>query len=386
MRKHALKKWLSLGFLLLFCLGCAHSAENMSGPQRNVAQASETAASHWAQRVQDVANVDFAEYCNTSDPENPNSAKNICLKNMEHDCAICAQQQTQCPACEKDHVSFCELKADNQCATARWLEHSYSQYSWCDSFFIKPPLPQAQLSQRAEDAAAKHEDMPKAKAGHFGPLSQVIFRQIAMDIQTKGESSPFMGQYQDIQLACPGFQKMNALERVGFYTYLMEILSYNETSCNPRMINDQPDVPNLPAVGLYQLENKISLRKARPLSCQSAPAARNIRHGRLTGEIQAGSIMDPVINAKCATDILGHLLKKNQALFGAPGKGSYWQSLDPAHTTKKMNGRVVKLTDDEIHNQSASRLRRDLCWYPLCHVDGEGRVDENAARIACQGL
>ena len=400
--------WRRLGLVffwnlpLITLIACAHMSEPQSQapvanstvfdepllPLRGLAQAPGSAADHWYERVLMMSSVDFGDYCDTDHPENPKTAKNLCLHDIEQDCAACEERHGHCPACEGDHAQFCETRSQNQCATAAWIENAYSKYPWCSAFFIKPPSSPQTPPTKAEKAAAIHQQMPIGQSGHFGPLAQVLITQVAADIKQNGEKSPFMGQYADIQAACPGFEKMNALERVGFYTYVLEILSYNETSCNPRMINNAPDVPNSPAVGLFQLENKSAFRKSRPLSCQTAPPQKNIdpQTGKLTGLISKGSIMDPRVNTKCAVDIMGHLLTRNQALWGEKGKGSYWQSLNPIHTTKTVNGRVVPLTPEELHRLPGSRFKRDLCWYPLCHVDANGRVDKAAAISACSAL
>jgi hypothetical protein len=198
--------------------------------------------------------------------------------------------------------------------------------------------------------------------GKPGPLATVIGKLIASDIRSNGTKSVFMEDYSQFVAACPAFSKLSGPSKVGFYTWFFEVLAYPETTCNPNRRLYAPNVPNGPAVGLYQLEYDPKLRSWRGPHCG----------------VSRQEIMTPQGNSACAFDIFKDQLQNYHNPFGSiDAKGrrtqtDYWQSLNPTPPPKPVhavhvNGRLVQ--PKKQHETAYARVQRYLGYYPLCHPD-----------------
>lgn len=110
-----------------------------------------------------------------------------------------------------------------------WEQKNYFRLPACSGFYVDPK-------------------------GKVGPLTDTVAKLVAQDIETYGNKSPFMQNYSQFEAVCKNFDLMNASEKVGFYAWFFENLAFHETTCSPIPENTAANVPNGPAVGLYQLE------------------------------------------------------------------------------------------------------------------------------------
>ncbi len=163
------------------------------------------------------------------------------------------------------------------------------------------------------------------KDGKLGKLSLLLTKHISASILKENENSPFMKSYPDLISAdmCPGYTTMKPTSKVAFWSWFFEIMAFFETSCNPNAKNSANDVPNGPAVGLYQLEYQKSLRKWRGPNCA----------------VDEATILTAEGNTACAVDEMKRLLNKNGMIFGQrdPKTGkltapNYWHALNQLPT------------------------------------------------------
>ncbi|MDR3608657.1 MAG: hypothetical protein P4M08_14940 [Oligoflexia bacterium] len=206
-----------------------------------------------------------------------------------------------------------------------WAKDKSEHYPYCAPFFVD-------------------------KNGKVGPLAIAMAKRVAQDIKENGTHSVFMQKYPQFQAACPGFSKMNGSEMVGFYTYFFEILAYSETTCNPSEKSYAANVPNGPAVGLYQLEYDPRLRSWRGPACG----------------VSRQEIMTAEGNTACAFDIFKAQLQAHHDPFGSiNSKGlrtqtNYWQSLNPLPPSQA-----------KYRDLPYNRMLHYLHFYPFCSLPTE---------------
>jgi hypothetical protein len=182
-------------------------------------------------------------------------------------------------------------------------------------------------------------------SGQAGPIYSIIAKKIAKDIQFNGESA-LMQNYPDILDSCPGFVNFTVPQKIGFWTWFMEVLAYLESSCNPA--NANLHATDGVAVGLFQLNGDHAHRAGRGPSCEISDRAIRTASG----------------NAACAVDILESQLQQNRTPFGVVGEGgftvrkSYWQPLNP------LNKRKARIKG-EPHNVFMSQIAD----FPACRID-----------------
>lgn len=215
----------------------------------------------------------------------------------------------------------CEPDKPNACVMIEWAKNEAIDKKHCADFFI-------------------NED------GNLGELGQLMSRLVSEDIIKEGENSVFLKNYPEIEKICPNYPKFTTGVRIGFYTYWMEVLAFFESTCNPDKINDNKDVPNGPAVGLYQMEPKPSTRSWRGPLCKVSEKEIKTAKG----------------NTGCAFEIFRALLKSGK-IFGQrdpkTGKLSgirYWHAQNEPPLKHKNN-------KNEVHN----RFKRYVPRFPLCH-------------------
>jgi hypothetical protein len=164
--------------------------------------------------------------------------------------------------------------------------------------------------------------------GKIGELAALISKMVADDIKTNRENSGFMkmsAQFEkkfEGQPICPGFKDFTPLMKVAFYTWIFELTAYAESTCNENIKpNTAADVPNGPAVGLYQLELKQSLRSWRGGACKT---------------LKDNEILTAKGNTACSFQIMKSFLDKTGSPFGDIDPKtkkirpfSYWHSHNP---------------------------------------------------------
>jgi len=215
---------------------------------------------------------------------------------------------------------------DDECTLIRWAKDGFKKYPHCSRFFVD-------------------------QDGKLGELARLTAQRIVNDIEVNKGDSVFVQDYPDIDEICPNYKNFTPVEFVGFFTSAMEILAYRESSCDPNTHpNRASDVPNGPAVGLYQLELRKSLRSWRGGFCK----------------VDAETILTPKGNTDCAMDIFIAMLKKNKKLFGKRNQKThkmlnidYWHSLNEPPRSKIVNANKESDYD---------RYRRYLARYPLCSL------------------
>ena len=134
----------------------------------------------------------------------------------------------------------CDKTSDQGCLVIKWLQQKHQTYAKnCQGFFVD-------------------------QTGGLGELSRSIARHILEDLQENRESSVFYVDNLDFQKLCPGFKDMNAMQKLAFHTWIFELTAFPESTCSVGVpANRSAQVPNGPAVCMYQLELSPELRKWR---------------------------------------------------------------------------------------------------------------------------
>ena len=226
----------------------------------------------------------------------------------------------------------CENETAENCLLIQWIEEKYREYPACKAFF-------------ADD-----------QKGKPGPLAVMVAKSIADDIAKNKFDSVFMKDNSDFDQPqiCPGFKNMTPMQKVAFHTWIFELTAFPESGCNAGVTpNSASDVPNGPAVCLYQLELAQSLRKWRGPNC-----------ARLTPD----EILKAEGCSACALDEY----KRHMTRFGHPFaklSADGTQKLDPAYWAS--------------HNPltAATRAKRDI--FVACK--GKYKNDRKAQKANCVG-
>jgi hypothetical protein len=167
----------------------------------------------------------------------------------------------------------------------------------------------------------------KGKVGSLGKLIlEYLSKEWEYTINHPEDPSPFF--YDNIgdiiqDGRCSQFASFTPEQKILFWTYVMQNLAFKESSCDPNIKpNVSADVPNGPAIGLYQLELRKSLRAWRGAECAIEPQAIKTATG----------------NTNCALKIFKSQLKSNKHNYGrfpiGGGKktsGSYWYGFNFAN-------------------------------------------------------
>ncbi len=134
----------------------------------------------------------------------------------------------------------CEKTSEQGCVLIKWLQQKHETYAKsCQGFFVD-------------------------EKGGLGEMSKAIARHILSDLEENRENSVFYKNNPDFDKLCPGFKKMNPMQKLAFHTWIFELTAFPESTCNVGIpANRSAEVPNGPAVCLYQLELSPELRKWR---------------------------------------------------------------------------------------------------------------------------
>ena len=222
------------------------------------------------------------------------------------------------------HRQTCSTPDGLDCELVNWSAHQATLYPECAGFFFDTN-------------------------GKEGPLGKLITSNIKDDIDKNGTGSAFMRDYPDLEEpnVCPGFKTMTPSEKTLFWSWFFEILGFFETSCNPNLVDHRRSVPNPPAVGLYQMEERPSLRQWRAPSCGVSVESIHTAEG----------------NTACALDIMRSSMNHQNQVFGSSRQKSYWYALNP---------------DNDVHD----RMMRYLPKFPLCKPEGEPTQSRNRTHQA----
>lgn len=243
------------------------------------------------------------------------------------------QNTLSCTADMQDSTS----EADRQtCILISWAKEEFKDYPYCGKFFVN-------------------------KDGQVGELAKHISSLVAEDIKIHENESVFMKDNPDFELYCKGFKKMTPTIRVAFYTWIFEITAFMETTCKPETINNSPGVPNGPAVGLYQLEDRVSLRSYRGPHCKVSSAEIRTAKG----------------NTGCAFDIMKGQLERHGRPFGVLNEDktkriitSYWYSHNPLNAKQEKAAIDAEAKAEKANKKPteppADRFFRYVPRFPLC--------------------
>ena len=210
--------------------------------------------------------------------------------------------ETGFPPCTEEQWQSKSPATQQRCQLVKWAQEEFEDYPHCARFFIEP-----------------------GPQGKVGDLGKMIAKSIGEDIRKNREASVFMQDYAedfDRPNMCPGFKNFTPDMKVAFYTWIYELTAFAESSCNADVEpNTDNDVPNGPAVCMYQLEKAVALRSWRGPSCKALSETEILTAKGCTA---------------CAFDVLRERMTKNKRPFGVLNKertkrivGSYWHSHNP---------------------------------------------------------
>ncbi len=187
--------------------------------------------------------------------------------------------------------------------------------------------------------------------GNEGPLGKLITGNVRKDIEmheARGETSPFLRDYPDLEdpKVCPGFKTMTPSQKTFFWSWFFEILGFFESHCDPTQVNRSRAVPNPPAVGLYQMEERPSLRNWRGPNCRISSQAIHTAEG----------------NTACALEIMRDSMNNKNQVFGGPNGRSYWYALNQ-------------------NNDTHEEMKKYLGRFPLCKPEGGASPEEEDSPI-----
>jgi hypothetical protein len=221
-----------------------------------------------------------------------------------------AEVEAGFPPCTQAQWQSKSAATQQRCKLVKWAQEEFTDYPHCSRFFIEP-----------------------GEKGKVGDLGKMIARMVGEDIRQNRDASVFMQNYADFDAPnrCPGFKNFTPDMKVAFYTWIYELTAFAESSCNPNVKNNTDnDVPNGPAVCMYQMELAPELRSWRGPNCKS---------------LSKEAIMTPEGCTACAFDVLKGSMNRNKAPFGILNKektkriaGSYWHSHNPMPEAEHIAG------------------------------------------------
>lgn len=158
------------------------------------------------------------------------------------------------------------------------------------------------------------------KDGSYGEYGKIIVDYF----KEEGRNSIFFQDHLDgVEKSCPGWPRMSLEEKQYYFVWVKASISHKESTCDP---NARVKATNGIAVGLLQLDEKLSNRKWRGPNCNQ----KNILNIRA--------------NLRCGLDIFKELLKGKSGEYKGSGElwgkssNSYWEQL-----RLKDGGQIAKL-------------------------------------------
>jgi hypothetical protein len=165
------------------------------------------------------------------------------------------------------------------------------------------------------------------KGGTFGPLCQKFIREdrtlgvwgeevkraiAAVDRSTPATESCLL-DLMDVKAVCPKFGSFGSDAKIQFWAYVFATLSFDESSCKEDEYNR--GAPSCRAVGLFQLEEKASIRK---------------KNGRHPVFCKAGNpfadVWSPKFQIECTVATLNQLHCEDR-VRPLVSRGGYWEKL-----------------------------------------------------------
>ena len=225
------------------------------------------------------------------------------------------------PPCTEEQWQSKSPATRQRCNLVKWAQEEFVDFPHCARFFIEP-----------------------GPQGKVGDLGKMIAKMVGEDIKKNREASVFMQNYPDWDTPnmCPGFKDFTPDMKVAFYTWIYELTAFAESTCKPDIkANVDGDVPNGPAVCMYQMEYAQDLRAWRGPNCKA-----QTKEGILT----------PQGCTACAFDVLKGTMIRNNRPFGVLNpektkrvKGSYWHSHNPMPEAEHQAG-LTKYLDCKEKN------------------------------------
>jgi hypothetical protein len=164
-------------------------------------------------------------------------------------------------------------------------------------------------------------DMKASRLGEFGvTLAHLLIDDLEGASKRLTLSPFFSNDVGGLVELCPNYPNLGPVDRIAVWQLVFQGLGFKESTCDPAKSNSQRNVPNPPAVGLYQLEERKALRNWRSPAC-AVESVRGVTE-----------------NIECAFSILRTQLVKKRHLFGkAPGNPSrsYWHGLNNGNSVNQ---------------------------------------------------
>jgi hypothetical protein len=175
------------------------------------------------------------------------------------------------------------------------------------------------LAEKFYEKGASCDEFIK-KDGSYGVYGKIILEYL----KEEGKNSIFFQDHlSGVEKSCPGWSKMNLEEKQYYFVWVKAAISHKESTCDPKA---RVNATNGVAVGLLQLDEKLSNRKWRGPNCNTK------------------NILNIKSNLRCGLDIFKELLKGKEGEYKGSGElwgkksNSYWEQL-----RLKNGGEIAKL-------------------------------------------
>ncbi len=181
---------------------------------------------------------------------------------------------------------------------------------------IEKPLENTPLPQLTEKFIKESPECLKfisaepEKDGPYGPYG----KEVISYLNEKGEDSLFLQDDPSaMKNVCPLWGKLSQEKRKHLWVWFMASIAFDESRCIKSASNNE--ATNGVAIGLFQLDERPSMRSWRGQNCRTV------------------TVKEPIDNIRCTMDIFEELLKgpkgtykSNGELWGR-GSNSYFQKL-----------------------------------------------------------
>ena len=139
--------------------------------------------------------------------------------------------------------------------------------------------------------------------GNYGAFGEMVLNEIRRYPIYNSETN-------QITRICPKFNSFDDAKKNHFWVWVYASLAQQESSCDPSVQSDPRKVsnPNGPAVGLFQMELKKSLRASRDVVYR--------------GHFCSGNPFSPAVNIRCSARIMAGQLANGRGLYSYDPQ--YW--------------------------------------------------------------
>jgi hypothetical protein len=149
--------------------------------------------------------------------------------------------------------------------------------------------------------------------GTYGSWGQAALREIA-------KHPAFLENWRSSSAACRNFNSFTDAQKRHFWVYLLAAVAARESTCQLDVDSPASINPNGVASGLYQIENKSSLR-----------AGRDIQWG---GRYCSGDPYSLEVNTRCGVKMLEDVIDNGDGPYSS--RNNYWSSLINSRTSTKV--------------------------------------------------